>query len=93
MESKSIEICKRAVDTCYFPLWEYIIGKGYFLTDRSLQIARNPKLKQPIEKFIELQGRFRHLLRPENRELLKQLQEYVDAVWEDLVNRAVNAPK
>ena len=92
-ESKSIEICKRAVDTCYFPLWEYIIGKGYFLTDRSLQIARNPKLKQPVEKFIELQGRFRHLLRPENRELLKKLQEYVDAVWEDLVNRAVNAPR
>jgi len=89
----ALEISRRAVDTCYFPLWEYIRGKGYFLTDRSLAIARNPKLKQPVEKFLELQGRFRHLLKPENRHLLKQFQEYVDAVWEDLLNRAVNAPK
>lgn len=89
----AIEICKRAVDTCYFPLWEYIKGKGYILTDRSLQIAKNPKLKQPIEKFVEVQGRFKHLLKPENRELLKQLQEYVDAVWEDLLDRAINAPR
>ncbi|HDD25683.1 MAG TPA: pyruvate ferredoxin oxidoreductase [Acidilobales archaeon] len=92
-ESKTIEICKRAVDTCYFPLWEYIDGKGYILTDRSLQIARNPRLKQPVEKFLELQGRFRHLLKPENRDLLRRLQEYVDAVWEDLLSRAINAPK
>lgn len=89
----AIEISRRAVDTCYFPLWEYIRGKGYFLTDRSLAIAKNPKLKQPVEKFLELQGRFRHLLKPENRHLLKQFQEYVDAVWEDLLERAVNVPK
>lgn len=89
----AIEISRRAVDTCYFPLWEWEKGVGYKLTDRSLAIARNPKLKQPIEKFIEVQGRFKHLLKPENRHLLKQLQEYVDAVWEDLLNRAVNAPK
>ncbi len=89
----AIEICKRAVDTCYFPLWEWERGKGYMLTDRSLAIAKNPQLKQPIEKFVEVQGRFRHLLKPENRHLLKQFQEYVDAVWEDLLNRAVNAPR
>ncbi len=89
----TIELSRRAVDTCYFPLWEWEPGVGYKLTDRSLAIARNPKLKQPIEKFVELQGRFKHLLKPENRHLLKQFQEYVDAVWEDLLNRAVNAPK
>ncbi len=91
--SLAIEISRRAVDTCYFPLWEWIRGKGYYLTDRSLVIAKNPRLKQPIEKFVEVQGRFRHLLKPENRHLLKQLQEYVDAVWDDLLNRAVNAPR
>ncbi len=89
----AVEISRRAVDTCYFPLWEYKLGEGYYLTDRSLQIARNPKLKQPIEKYLELQERFRHILRPEGKELLKQLQEYVDAVWQDLLSRAVNAPK
>lgn len=92
-ESISIEILRRAVDTCYFPLWEWTPETGYMLTDRSLVIARNPSLKQPIEKFVEVQGRFRHLLRPENKELLKQLQEYVDAMWEDLLKRASNAPR
>ncbi len=91
--SITIEIARRAVDTCYFPLWEYVLGKGYMLTSRSLQVARKPELKQPIEKFLEVQGRFRHLLKPENKELVKKLQEYVDAVWEDLLERAVNTPK
>ncbi|MCY0868254.1 MAG: thiamine pyrophosphate-dependent enzyme [Desulfurococcus sp.] len=89
----SVEVMRRAVDTCYFPLWEWTPQQGYMLTDRSLAIARNPALKQPIEKYIEVQGRFRHLLKPENKELLKQFQEYVDAVWEDLLRRAANAPK
>ncbi len=89
----TIEISRRAVDTCYFPLWEWSPETGYLLTDRSLAIARNPKLKQPIEKFLELQGRFRHLLKPENQHLVKELQEYIDAMWEDLLNRASNAPK
>ncbi len=89
----AIEIARRAVDTCYFPLWEWTPETGYMLTDRSLAIARNPSLKQPIEKFIEVQGRFKHLLKPENRELLKKFQEYVDLVWEDLLKRAANAPK
>ncbi len=89
----TIDICRRAVDTCYFPLWEWVRGKGYYLTDRSLAIARKPELKKPIEKFLEVQGRFKHLLKPENKHLIKQFQEYVDAVWDDLVSRAVNAPR
>lgn len=89
----SVEILRRAVDTCYFPLWEWTPEQGYVLTDRSFSIARNPSLKQPIERFVEVQGRFRHLLKPENKHLLKELQELVDATWEDLLKRSSNAPK
>jgi Pyruvate:ferredoxin oxidoreductase and related 2-oxoacid:ferredoxin oxidoreductases, beta subunit len=89
----SIEVLRRAVDTCYFPLWEWAPETGYVLTDRSLVIARNPSLKQPIERFVEVQGRFRHLMKPENKEKLKELQEHVNKVWEDLLKRASNAPK
>ncbi len=89
----TLEVTRRAVDTCYFPLWEWTPETGYLLTDRSLAIARNPKLKQPIEKYLELQGRFRHLLKPENKHLVKELQELVDAAWEELLRKASNAPR
>ncbi|MEM0355927.1 MAG: thiamine pyrophosphate-dependent enzyme [Desulfurococcaceae archaeon] len=89
----ALEVLRRAVDTCYFPLWEWSPSTGYLLTDRSLAIARNPALKQPIEKYLETQGRFAHLLKPENKHLLRELQEYVDSVWEDLLKRASNAPR
>ncbi|RLG76366.1 MAG: pyruvate synthase subunit beta [Thermoprotei archaeon] len=85
--SMTMEVARIAVDTCYFPLWEYEKGT-WRLTDRSLAIAKNPQLKKPIEEFLKTQGRFKHLLRPENRHMIEKLQEYVDAVWEDLLKRA-----
>ncbi len=84
-ESMSIEICRLAVDTCYFPLWEY--GGGVWrLTSRSLEIARNPALKKPVEEFVKVQERFRHAVSDDQR-IIKELQAYVDAMWEDLLNR------
>ncbi len=85
--SITMEVAKIAVDTCYFPLWEYENGV-WRLTDRSLAIAKNPQLKKPVEEFLKIQGRFRHLLQPENRHVIEKLQEYVDAVWSDLLKRA-----
>ena len=82
----TIEVAKLAVDTCYFPLWEYENGK-WRLTDRSLQIAKNPQLKKPIDEFLKVQGRFKHLFKPENQHIIKELQEYVDLVWKDLLKR------
>ncbi len=86
---QTIKIAKLAVDTCYFPLWECENGH-WRLTDRSLAIAKNPKLKKPIEEFLKPQGRFRHLFKPENKHIIKELQEHVDAVWEDLLKRCEN---
>lgn len=82
-ESMTIDICRKAVDTCYFPLWEYENGT-YRLTDRSLLIAKNPSMKKPVEEFLKVQGRFSHLFTPQNQELLRKIQEYVDVVWENL---------
>ena len=84
--SLTMEVAKAAVDTCYFPLWECEKGE-WRITDRSLVIAKNPQLKKPIEEFLKLQGRFKHLFKPENKHLIKELQEYVDMVWEDLLKR------
>lgn len=87
--SLSMEVCRLAVDTCYFPLWECESGR-WRLTDRSLAIMRDPRLKKPIEEFLRVQGRFSHLLTHENQRLVKELQDYVDGAWNDLVSRAAH---
>ena len=76
---KIMDICKLAVETCYWPLFEVIEGKWI----RSY----SPKKKLPIEDFLRTQGRFKHLFKPENEHLLVQYQQEVDRRWEDLLYR------
>lgn len=83
---KTIEVARLAVDTCFFPLWEYENGE-WLLTDRSLAIAKNPNLKKPVIEYLKIQGRFRHLLKPENKHIVDAMQQTVDAIWEDLLKR------
>ncbi|MBC7242925.1 MAG: pyruvate ferredoxin oxidoreductase, partial [Anaerolineae bacterium] len=39
----------------------------------------------PITAWLEPQGRFRHLFRPENRHLIEEIQAEVDRRWERLL--------
>lgn len=71
-----VEICKMAVRTCYWPLFEVVDGKW--------SLTYEPKNKLPIEEFLKLQGRFKHLLRPENEHLIVEFQKEVDKRWEEL---------
>ncbi|MBQ6231097.1 MAG: pyruvate ferredoxin oxidoreductase [Eubacterium sp.] len=70
-------ICKLAVETCYWPLFEVVEGKWI--------LNYEPKKKLPIEDFLKTQGRFKHLFKPENEELLAQYQAEVDRRWEELL--------
>ena len=72
-----MEICRLAVETCYWPLFEVVEGKWI--------LNYEPKHKLPIEDFLRPQGRFKHLFKPENEELLAQYQAEVDRRWEDLL--------
>ncbi len=74
-----IDICKKAVDTCYWPMFEVIEGKWI--------LSYKPKKKLPIEEFLKPQGRFKHLFKPENEHLLVSFQEEVDRRWEELLER------
>ena len=76
---KIMDICKLAVETCYWPLFEVIEGKWI--------LSYSPKKKLPIEDFLRTQGRFKHLFKPENENLLVQYQEEVDRRWEELLFR------
>ncbi len=61
------EVAKLAVETGLFPLFEYENGT---LLARQIQ----PK---PVQEYLKLQGRFRHLLN--NPEAIKQVQAVADA--------------
>ncbi|MGQ9626358.1 MAG: thiamine pyrophosphate-dependent enzyme [Anaerolineae bacterium] len=73
----TIEITRLAVETCYWPLFEVEDGKWI--------LNYKPKEKLPITAWLETQGRFRHLFRPENRHVIDELQEEVDRRWERLL--------
>ncbi len=75
----TLEITRLAADTCIFPLYEVENGK-YRLTYK-------PKEKKPVEEWLKLQGRFRHLFQPENKTLLEEIQKEVDRRWENLLKK------
>lgn len=72
----TIEISKLATETCFWPLYE--IEKGKY------KINYKPSKKLPVEEFLKLQARFKHLFRDENLGLIKQIQEDVDMEWKRL---------
>ena len=78
-----MKICKAAVDTCYWPLFEVIEGKWI--------LNYQPKNKLPIEEFLKTQGRFKHLFKPENEYLIGEFQKELDRRWEELLNRVETA--
>ena len=71
-----MNICRLAVETCYWPMFE--VDHGHW------RLTYEPKKKLPIEDFLRPQGRFKHLFLPGNEDLIVQFQEEVDRRWEDL---------
>ena len=71
--SQSIKLAKLAVQTRYFPIYE--VDKGVYKLNMKV-----PKPK-PVEEFLKPQGRFRHLFKPEFRDQLDLIQQWVDANW------------
>lgn len=74
-----IDVCKSAVETCYWPLFEVVEGKWI--------LNYEPKKKLPVEDFLKRQGRFSHLFKPENEHLIGEFQKEVDRRWEELLSR------
>ena len=72
----TIELGRLAVETGIFPLYEVEDGRYKLNVDR-------PKLK-PVEEYLKLQGRFRHLLDEE----IRKIQERVDKEYAELKARA-----
>jgi pyruvate ferredoxin oxidoreductase beta subunit len=75
----SVEIAKLAVQTGFWPLFE--------VEDGHWRLTFKLRERKPIEEFLKPQGRFKHLFKPENAELLAQVQVDVDRYWEYITKR------
>jgi pyruvate ferredoxin oxidoreductase beta subunit len=75
----AIELAKLAVETCVWPLYE--VEKGVY------RLNYKPKNKRPVVEWLKPQGRFSHLFRPENQNILEEIQKAVDEQWENLLKR------
>jgi len=84
--SKSVEISRTAVETCIFPLWEAVNGK-YQLSGPSNAIALNPGKKKPVEEYLTVQGRFKHLFTPKFKNILTEIQRITDERWQNLLKK------
>ena len=71
------EICKLAVDTCVWPMYEIVEGEW--------RLTYEPRKKLPVEMFLEKQGRFKHMFQPGNEWMIEDAQKYVDEKWEKLL--------
>ena len=70
-------ICRLAVETCVWPLYEVENGE--------YKINYIPNKKLPVEEFMVKQGRFKHCFKPGNEWMIEAAQEYVDQKWNALL--------
>ena len=71
------EICRLAVDTCVWPMYEVVEGEW--------RLTYMPKKKLPVEEFMAKQGRFKHCFKKGNEWMIEEAQKYVDDQWEKLL--------
>ena len=77
---ETIDISDLATDSLVFPLYEIING-------HELHITYRPKNKIPVRDYLGAQGRFKHLFKKENEDIIDEMQKAVDKKWEMLQRR------
>jgi pyruvate ferredoxin oxidoreductase beta subunit len=75
----SLRVLNAAVDSLFWPLYEVVDGR--------YRLTYQPDAVVPIEDWLRPQKRFAHLLGPERRGLVEEIQRRVDADWEELLRR------
>jgi pyruvate ferredoxin oxidoreductase beta subunit len=72
----AVDISRLAVQTKVFPLYEVVDGR-YIM-------SRKIKKPKPVEEYLKLQGRFRHL----DKKTIQEIQDRVNQEYEALVQKA-----
>ncbi len=73
----TMQIAKMAVESRFWPLYEVENGK--------YKLNYKPSKPIPIVEYMKPQGRYKHLFRPENKEILEKIQKKVDDDWDNLL--------
>jgi len=73
----TIKVAKLATQTNFWPLYEVENGNW--------KLNYKTKERRPIREWMEMQGRFSHLFKPDNEHIIKEIQEDIDKKWEILL--------
>jgi len=73
----AVKIAELAVKTNFWPLYE--------VENNKYVINYKDENRLPIIEFLKLQGRFKHLLKEENKKIIEKIQEHIDKEWNELL--------
>lgn len=76
--NSAIEICRAAVETNVFPLWEAEYGR--------IRLTKEMKRPKPVEEYLKLMGRYSHL----KDEEIRAIQEIVNSEYATISKLATN---
>jgi len=72
-------VLQAAIDSCFFPLYE--VERGHTTLTYDPEAADR---RRPVSAWLELMGKTRHLLKPENAALVANIQAEVERRWRRL---------
>jgi pyruvate ferredoxin oxidoreductase beta subunit len=75
----TVDAAEGAVQCNVWPLYEVEQGKW--------KLTFKPKKPLPVADWMKQQGRFKHLFRADNSQLLESIQQQVDENWQRLLER------
>ncbi|MCK4525491.1 MAG: pyruvate ferredoxin oxidoreductase, partial [Candidatus Andersenbacteria bacterium] len=78
--SLTVRIADLAVQTNFWPLYE--VDHGKFI------LNYEPKERKPIIEWLKSQKRFKHLLKPGNEKIVREIQEHIDNEFAKIKKRA-----
>ena len=79
----TMAISRLAVETGMWPLYE--VDRGQW------KITHKLRDRKPVTEWLKSQGRFSHLLQPENKHVVEEIQRRVDEEWKRLLQRCGEA--
>jgi pyruvate ferredoxin oxidoreductase alpha subunit len=85
-ERLGTKVVRAAVDCCFFPLYEVENGLTTITYDPEKQGKRIP-----VPQWLGMMGKSKHLVKPENAEMLEALEKEVERRWRRLKARHEHA--